>query len=321
MLPSTPTLLCSNLVIACGSPIPTNPPAVVDACCTNVLVSLTGSTSTNSGCSQIISQTWAAYDQCCGTSNTCVRVVTVVDTTPPVLSCATNKTVVCGSVWSFDPPGVSDCCGTNVTVSLINSNSTVLSPCQTLWQGLWQATDCCSNSTVCTQWVTVVTSPYILTQPANQIVRAGQNATFTVMATNDCGSGLTYQWRWNGGGIPPATDNAYTRTNVQCADAGSFDVVVTSSGCTVTSAAATLTVVGELVITDIRWNHTNLMLFCGTGGCPGSTYCVLASTNVVEALANWVPMATNTFEVDGSFCVTNAVATNKAAQFFRLRAP
>jgi hypothetical protein len=89
----------------------------------------------------------------------------------------------------------------------------------------------------------------------------------------------------------------------------------------VTSAPATLTVVGELVITDIRWNPANLMLFCGTGGCPGGTYRVLVATNVVEALANWVPVATNVFEADGSFCVTNAPDTNKPTQFFRLRAP
>jgi len=183
------------------------------------------------------------------------------------------------------------------------------------------AWDASGNTNSCAFTVTVIAPPSILTQPSSQIALVGQNATFSVMATNDCGTGLTYQWRWNGGEIGGATDSVYTRGNVQCGDAGSFDVVVASSGCSVTSDAATLTVVGELVITNIWWDEMSSLLFCGTGGCPGGTYCVLASTNVLEALATWTPVTTNTFGVDGSFCVTNAVDFDKPARFFRLRAP
>jgi hypothetical protein len=41
---------------------------------------------------------------CC--SNNCLQV-----------DCATNKTVQCGSAWTFDPPSASSCCGSNVTVT------------------------------------------------------------------------------------------------------------------------------------------------------------------------------------------------------------
>ena len=83
--------------------------------------------------------------------------VVMLDLTPPTMTCASNKTVECGAAWSFDPPtALGAGCGTNVSVSLVASNSTVLNPCQTLWEGLWRATDGCSNSTVCTQLVTVV---------------------------------------------------------------------------------------------------------------------------------------------------------------------
>jgi hypothetical protein len=69
-----------------------------------------------------------------------------------------------------------------------------------------------------------------------------------VIPTNDCGGGVTYQWRWNGGEIAGATDSAYSRTNAQCADAGSFDVVVTNLASSQTSVVASLTVVAPPVI-------------------------------------------------------------------------
>jgi hypothetical protein len=163
VLPSVPVLLCSNVTITCGSPIPTNPPAYTDACCSNVTVTLTGS-STNLGCPPTIYQTWQALDLCCGTSNSCTRSITILDSTPPVITCSSNKTVAAGSGWTFDPPSAYDsCCGTNLTVLLISSNATVISECQTNWMGIWQATDCCTNISTCTQTVTVL--PPVVLQP------------------------------------------------------------------------------------------------------------------------------------------------------------
>src|SRR5260221_14045195 len=63
-------------------------------------------------------RTWAAIDACNNT-NTCSQTVTVVDTTPPSITCVTNKSVECGSAWTFDPPSApADACGTNRIVLL-----------------------------------------------------------------------------------------------------------------------------------------------------------------------------------------------------------
>ena len=50
-------------------------------------------------------------------------------------------------------------------------------------------------------------------------------------------------------------------------------------------------------------------------------YYVLASGNVVELMANWSRVATNQFETDGSFRVTNTVSPAPRRQFFRAEAP
>ncbi len=91
--------------------------------------------------------------QCCPT-NPCVQ--------PPVLICPTNKTVPCGTNWSFDAPVFDGgCCGTNVLVSILSTTTNGACP---VYTRVWQATDCFSNSLTCTQMVTVVdTTPPMFT--------------------------------------------------------------------------------------------------------------------------------------------------------------
>jgi hypothetical protein len=96
--------------------------------------------------------------------------------------------------------------------------------------------------------VIVVAPAYILAQPTSQTVTQGQDAAFIVAATNDCGNGLTYQWRWNGNDIAGATDSTYTRANTRCIDAGSFDVVVANLAGSQTSSVASLAVAAPPVI-------------------------------------------------------------------------
>jgi uncharacterized repeat protein (TIGR03803 family) len=69
---------------------------------------------------------------------------------------------------------------------------------------------------------------------------AGTNATISVMAT---GAGpLTYQWQLNGVNINGATAAALTLNNITASNAGSYTVVVSNPGGSVTSTATTLTV-------------------------------------------------------------------------------
>jgi hypothetical protein len=92
-------------------------------------------------------------------------------------------------------------------------------------------------------WVTSSqgpTPPCITTQPLSRAVAAGSNVTLNVTATGSLP--LTYQWTFGGTNIAGATGGAYTRTNVQSADAGSYLVVVSGSAGCVTSAPAILTV-------------------------------------------------------------------------------
>jgi glucose/arabinose dehydrogenase len=88
-------------------------------------------------------------------------------------------------------------------------------------------------------------APSITTQPSSTTVSAGQPATFSVAASGT--APLSYQWQRNGANIAGATSSSYTLANTQLADSGSqFRCIVSNTSGSVTSGAATLTVVSNV---------------------------------------------------------------------------
>ena len=149
-----PAITCAgNKTVECGASWSFDPPSAPDVCCdTNVTISIV-STVTNGICPWVITRTWMATD-CCTNSKTCSQTVTVADTTAPDITCATNKTVLAGAVWYFDPPIAWDvCCGSNVTVTVVSTITN--GNCPWYITRTWKATDCCTNSKTCSQMVTV----------------------------------------------------------------------------------------------------------------------------------------------------------------------
>lgn len=84
-----------------------------------------------------------------------------------------------------------------------------------------------------------VVAPAITTQPASVSVAAGGSTSLAVVAT---GTGLSYQWRLGGVAIGGATAATLSLTNASAAQAGNYDVVVSNSAGSITSAVAVVTV-------------------------------------------------------------------------------
>ena len=88
----------------------------------------------------------------------------------------------------------------------------------------------------------------ITAQPVSITRCEGQAASFSVTAS---GAGLIYQWRKNNVAIPGATSRTLNLSTASLDEAGSYDVLVSGvCGDPVTSAAATLTVNPDTVITS-----------------------------------------------------------------------
>src|SRR5205823_4864532 len=83
----------------------------------------------------------------------------------------------------------------------------------------------------------------ISSQPTNQLVPAGQGATFVVGVTG--APPYSFQWYKNGGSISQATNFSYTTPPVTNSDAGaSFTVVVANIFNSATSSPAILNLLG-----------------------------------------------------------------------------
>src|SRR5207247_1463482 len=113
----------------------------------------------------------------------------------------------------------------------------------------------------------------------------GDSATFRVIAEADPSDAISFQWRRDGASItnnPTATTAQLTLPAVLPTDAGSYDVVVTSSGCTVASTTVTLSI-GEADVpttADCASDQCSAVVpsvptACGTGLCgvgPGGLF-------------------------------------------------
>jgi pectate lyase len=85
------------------------------------------------------------------------------------------------------------------------------------------------------------TPPSISTQPQDQSVFVGQNATFTVVASGS--APLSYQWYYNNDTLlTNATGPSLTITNAQVTDTGGYSVIVTNAYGSASSGTANLTV-------------------------------------------------------------------------------
>ena len=88
--------------------------------------------------------------------------------------------------------------------------------------------DCKPDVTSRKTIVVVNLAPSITTQPTDQNVCIGSQATFS---TNGNGTGVSYQWRKNGIIIPGATNSTYTTSNTTDQDDNSIYDVVLSGTC------------------------------------------------------------------------------------------
>jgi len=111
--------------------------------------------------------------------------------------------------------------------------------------------------------IRIVQGPAIVLSPQTQSVQAGNQVVLQVEAEGI--PPLSYQWRYQGFNIPGARNQRFIIENVQAADAGSYQVVVTDgSGAQVESASALLEVIQKplntLRITSVSLSEGSLLI-------------------------------------------------------------
>lgn len=142
--------------------------------------------------------------------------------------------------------------------------------------------------------------PAIVTQPWNQLAYGGFSTTISVGAVG--AQPLAYQWLFNGSPILGATNAFVDLTNLQPADAGNYNVIVTNISGSLTSVVAVLTVSTN---PSIAIQPTNQSVLAGSQ----VNLSVVASPGPIPITYQWQLNGTNIVNE------TNALFTIKGAQF------
>ncbi len=168
-------------------------------------------------------------------------------------------------------------------------------------------------------------TPVITLEPTNQYLLPGSSATFTVRGAGLYG--VTYQWQTNGVNLSGATNATLSLTNVQVAQAVSYDVVVTDNAGmgSFVSSNASLNIVAPPVIisqtlpTNIFAFYQSNVTLSVTATAPGISngfplgyQWQFNGTNILGATSsNYTCLATNSGTY--SIIVSNAVGSTNAA--------
>ncbi len=242
-----------------------------------------------------MTRVWVARD-CCGNTNTCSQTITNVDTTPPVLTCSSDKTVQCGSPWSFDPPVATDNCCSNPSVNIL-ATFTNGTACDYIVSRIWNATDCCGNTSItCTQRVTVVdTLPPTIVCPTNIFIgtcHTNAVVTWTISATDNCSTNITVT------STPPSgTTFARGTTN--------HVHVAADDGCGNTNTCDFSVTVQRPVLSIVSFSYmTHTLTLSWPDG-------ILQEADVVFGPYTDVPLATSPY----------SISTTLPLKFYRLRCP
>ena len=177
-----------------------------------------------------------------------VVTLTVVDTTPPVVTLNGSGTmsVLVGSPFTDPGATATDTCAGSLPVTT-NGSVNVNTP--GLYQLAYVATDPSGNSATNTRAVYVQGTtgpPSILDQPSNQVAQCASPVTFSVIASGALP--LTYQWYAgasalsDGTGVSGSASPNLVLSGTMLSEALNYSVVITHSLAQVTSQVATLTV-------------------------------------------------------------------------------
>src|SRR5207237_1436846 len=190
---TAPTITCvADKTVECTAAWTFDAPSFSDTCglVTNAILSTVTNTAAHCGNTFDATRTWEATDAC-GNKARCSQKVTVVDTTPPGITCVADKTVECTAAWTFDSPSFSDTCGltTNAIVSTVTNS---VGHCGNTFDATrtWEAIDACGNKARCTQKVTTVdtTAPTITCRPDKTVECTSAWSFDAPNASDTCGS-------------------------------------------------------------------------------------------------------------------------------------
>jgi hypothetical protein len=144
-----------------------------------------------------IERTWTATDAC-GNSSSCLQIISVDDTVPPVIACPGDVSLECVIDLDTSPSATgsataTDACDPAPVVTFSDNVIPGNCPGNYTIERTWTATDACGNSTACLQVISVDdTVPPVITCPSDALIECAlmldtsPGATGIATATDAC---------------------------------------------------------------------------------------------------------------------------------------
>ncbi len=199
----------------CLADVPAAPViTAMDNCSINVAVTFSETGSNGTSCSNVISRTWSAKDDC-NNLVSWTQKITVNDTTAPVLS---DKPADAAYQCFADVPAAptitaTDNCAGPVLVSFSETGSNGTS-CDNVITRIWSAKDACNNPVVYSQKITVkdTIAPVLSAKPTDLTVQclADVPVAPTITATDNCAGTIPVTLKEINNGT--SCNNVITRT-------------------------------------------------------------------------------------------------------------
>ena len=218
-------------------------------------VPIAGATATNLNYASVTTNYAGSYtlvvSNLYGSTTSSPAILTVTFTPlPSITTQPQNLTITNGNPATFSVTAVNGPLGyrwyfnTNTLLAGQTSNSLTLASATTNNAGTYTVVVTNNAGTVTSSpailTVIVLSPPVITAQPQNLTVTNGNNATFTVTATNGL---LTYQWYFKTNNVLASqTNNSLILASTTTNSAGAYTVVVANGSGSVTSSPAVLTV-------------------------------------------------------------------------------
>ncbi len=173
----------ADATVECGDELPV-PAADVADTCGNATWTVESSREETCGDTYIMTRTYTATDDC-GNTATDVQIITVVDTTDPVITCPADLTHECDEAPDYGVATATDTCG-DVTVDFVDSETG--DSCERVITRTWTATDACENTASCVQTITIVdtTAPTVTAAPDATVECGEELPTPDAAVTDNC---------------------------------------------------------------------------------------------------------------------------------------
>ena len=200
---TAPVISCpADVTIECdesSDPSNTGEATATDNCDTAPTITFTDATAAGT-CPQesVITRTWTATDAC-GNSSTCDQIITIDDSTAPVITCPADVTIECDESTAPLNTGsatATDNCDGDPVITFSDATAAGACPQESVITRTWTATDACGNSSTCDQIITIDDSVApVITCPADVTIECDESSdpsnTGSATATDNCDTAPT----------------------------------------------------------------------------------------------------------------------------------